>query len=289
MSIFVKSLWLFGVSFCGIYAVTKDLALNLAECFFDSENYEDAVTEYKRFIFFNPQSDSVNYAYYKIGMAHRNKNKWKESISALQQSIETAPNDSVRNEREIALAIVLIGSGNYSAAEFQLLRVESFSQFLTLRRRASFFRGIASLYSFKWEEARKSFSAYFEKDTVNKISETTLPINSLFWVTRHLKYKSPKLAKLLSTFLPGAGQIYAGDWRNGLNALTVNSITVYLLVSSLIKGDYTSVLLSYLSLFQRYYFGNRFHAEKITENYNDRLNKQFLKNLLKDISNEQVN
>lgn len=268
------------------YTVANDLALNLAERFFDSENYEEAISEYKRFIFYHSQSESVNYAYYKIGLAYRNEKKWNESMDALRQSIQTAANDSIKNEREIALAIVLIASGDYSDAEFQLLKVESFSPFSFVRHKATFFRGIASLYAYKWKAARSAFRTYFKEDSLFQVSGLVLSVDSLLLLAQHLKYKSPRLAKLLSTIFPGSGQIYVGDIRNGLNSLIINSLTGYLLVSSLINGDFTGAILSYVSLFQRYYFGNRFHAEKITENYNDRLNKRYLKKLIENISNE---
>ena len=268
------------ILFCGAYVFAEDKVLGLAEHLFDSGNYEEAITEYKRFIFFNPKSHSVSYAYYKIGMAYGNEGKWKESINTLHQSIQTAPNDSIRNEREIALAIVLIGSGSYNAAKFQLLRIESFTQFQTLKRKAAFFRGIVALYLYKWEEAKEAFRVYFNHDSVNK-SPLAITVDSLLSSAQALNYKSPKLAKLLSTLLPGLGQIYAGDWRSGINALAINLVTGYLLVNSIIKADYFDAFMTYFPIFIRYYYGNRYRAEKIAQNYNDRLNKKLVRDILK--------
>lgn len=286
---FVKILLMFSISFFGTYTTSKNLALDLAERFFDSGNYEEAITEYKRFIFYNPQSESISYAYYKIGLAYRNEKKWNESINALHLSIQTATSESIKNEREIALAVVLIASGNYSDAEFQLLKVESFSPFLLLRRKAAFFRGIASLYAHKWKDARTAFQKYFKEDSLFESSVLSRSLDSLLLLAQYLKYKSPRLAKILSTILPGSGQIYAGDILNGLNSLVINSLTGYLLVSSLIKGDFTGAILIYVPLFQRYYLGNRFRAEKIAENYNKKLNEKIINNILRTILNEQDN
>lgn len=284
MPTFTRTFWVSIIFFYGTCAFAEDMALSFAERFFDSGNYEEAITEYKRFIFFNPQSDSIDYAYYKIGLAYRNQERWKESMDALRQSIQTASNDSIRNEREIALAIVLIASGDYSTAEFQLLRVESFTQFQTLKRKSAFFRGVASLYSFKWEEAREAFQVYFNSYSSTKSSHTAIIVDSLLLAAQDLNYKSPKLAKLLSTFLPGAGQIYVGDWRKGMNALAINLATSYLLVSNIIEGNYLDVLASYFSIFRRYYYGNRYHAEKIAQDYNNHLNKKLARNILELLS-----
>lgn len=285
MVIFVKK-YLILIFFVFNIILTKDLAFHFGESYFASEDYEAAITEYKRFIFFNPQSESVNYAYYKIGIAYRNQGKWQESIEALKYSIQNAPNDSIKNEREIALAVVLMASGNYSDAEFQLLKIETFSKFLSLRYKATFFRGIACVYSHKWEEAKIAFQTFFKEYSLFKHSLNIRNIDSLLLSTQNLKYKSPQLAKILSTILPGSGQFYVGDIRNGLNSLLINILTGYLLISSLINKDINNVYLGY-SLFQRYYFGNRFHAERIAEDYNNRLNEKWSKNILKALQNEK--
>jgi len=286
MSIFIKVLFGCIISLYGTCLFAGDLALNLGDHLFNSGEYEEAITEYKRFIFFNPTSDRVSYAYYKIGMAYRNKKSWVESLRALRQSAETACTESIRQNRELALAKTLIAAGNYSAAEFQLLRIESFSQDQILKRKAAFFRGVACLYLFKWKEARDAFQTYFSTGSMDEFSEdVAMRVNSALMVAENLRYKSPALAKLLSTFLPGSGQIYANNWRSGLNALAINSVIAYLVSSNLAKGDYQDASLSFL-IFSRYYFGNRFHAGQIAEEYNEHLNQIWAERILKILMND---
>lgn len=257
---------------------SKDLAFYLAESFFASENYEAAITEYKRFIFFNSHNESVNYAYYKIGISYGYQKKWREAIDALKYSIQSAPNESIKNEREIALAIVLLANRNYNDAEFRLLKVESFTKFSSLKQKAAFFRGIACIYSYKWKEARKAFRSILGRDSL--YFSFYHIVDSLLSLAEQIKYKSSKLAKIFSTILPGSGQIYAGDIRNGLNSLLINILTFYLLINGIIKKDIKNIFFV-CPLFQRYYLGNRFHAEKIAEDYNNKLNKRWVKKILK--------
>jgi len=256
----------------------QDLALELGDWLLDSGCYEDAITEYKRFIFFNHKSDNISYAYYKIGLAYRNENNWTESLDALQQAIQTAASDSLRDERKIALAVTFIANGNYSAAEFELLKVELFSKFESLRNKAAFLRGISTLYSFKWDESRNAFNKYFD-DTTTIGNQ----VDSLLATSQHLNYKSPSFAKLLSTILPGAGQIYVGDWRNGINALAINMATGYVLVDALLEHRYNDAIFSFLWLFQRYYLGNRQHAEEIAQNHNLHLNQLLADRILQNL------
>ncbi len=276
-----RSLLISAILFCTTFSGAEDLSLSYAERFFNSGNYYNAITEYKRFIFFNSnfRNENVSYAYYKIGLAYRNQKKWDECIEAFQKSIQTEVKESIRDEKKIALAVALISSGNHSASEFLLLEVEMFTHFPELRRKAAFFRGVSALYSFKWKEARESFHVYFN-NSKSKSQEISTQVNSLLAKAQDFKYKSPKLAKTLSTILPGSGQIYSGDWRNGINALLINTATGYLLVKSLLSLQYQGALFYSLFLFGRFYRGNRYRAEEAAKKYNQSRNQKFAAQIL---------
>ncbi|MFQ5905995.1 MAG: tol-pal system YbgF family protein [bacterium] len=259
----------------------QHLSIDFAEHLFESGKYESAITEYYRFIFFNPDSARVSYAYYKIGLAYRNESQWDKSVSALEMSIRTAPNDSIRNEREISLALVTTARGEFHLAEFQLVRIELYTPFPATRRKAAFFRGINCLYQFKWEEARRAFQVCFQESLgVSEFLHLADSIDSLTLLAQHSADKNPRLAKWLSTFLPGSGQFYAEDWPNGLNALAINSANGYLLINDIVQHHWRDALMTYLLLFERYYLGNRHHAARSAENYNRRVNEEFAERIL---------
>lgn len=253
----------------------EDIALKYGDSFYDAGYYEEAITDYKRFLYFNPRSERVSYAYYKIGLAERNRRRWERSVEALRYAIELAPDDSIRNEREIALAVTLIAGGKYSSAEILLLRVGLKSGIADIRRRALFFRGIACLYRFKWESAREAFGGYFKGEP-----EIGAEIESLLCQAQTLTYKSPGLARWLSTFLPGLGQIYVGDWESSLNALILNGGLGSAIVYKILRADYGNAWVIYHFLFRRFYFGNRYHAGRIARGHNSRLNQWWAQRIL---------
>jgi len=80
------------------------------------------------------------------------------------------------------------------------------------------------------------------------------------------------------------GQIYAGNWRSGLNALVLNGITIGLFANSIYRKDVKdAALISSISI--RYYMGNRYHAEKGIRKYNesqDRQNAAKILNLVRE-------
>jgi len=270
--------------------IKHDMTLSLGERFFNSENYYDAITEYKRYIFFNSEKkdNSISNAYYKTGLAYFHLGKSDKAINELRKSIQTANTVRMRDERKIDLAIVLIASGNYGAAEFILIKVEMFSQLPELKKEAAYFRGVASLYSYNWERADEAFHIYFD-DLEEKSQGMPIKLESMLNKAQNLKYKSPKLAKILSTIIPGSGQIYAGDWRNGINALLLNSATGYYFVDDILQSQYQDAILNYLFLFGRFYRGNRFHAGEAAKKYNEKLNQNLISHILKTLLGELDN
>ncbi len=273
------ALSLFFIPFFANPSRAGDTALDLADSLLKFGNNNEAITEYKRFIYFNPEDHRISDAYYKIGLAYRRQKKWDDAFSALRKSLAMATDDSLRDERRISIGVILIVSQKYSPAEFDLLRVSSFSKNPYLRQKALFFLGVSHLYTFQWAKAQKAFHQYFST------SDKGEQVDSLLAEARHLKYKSPLLAKWLSIFLPGMGQIYAGNWRNGLNALAINALTSYLLLDALIERRFQDALISHLSLFERYYRGNRHHAQEAAKNYNEHLNRLWASHVLKSLTN----
>jgi len=264
----------FVLSFC--FVSQADDALNLADHFFKLQSYDESITEYKRFIFFNPEDKRVGDAFYKMGLAYRAEGRWGEAFDALNAAIRLTDDDKLKDERRIGLGITLIASGDTSLAQLELLKVLKFSQYDTMRRQASYFQGVAHLYAFNWEDAHQAFQEFYS----SKVSGESKRVDALLVEAQHLPYKSGTIARTLSTILPGAGQIYAGNRKSGLNALALNSAIAAFCLNRLAKKNYQDATLIVLWLFQRFYIGNIYHAVKGVEDYNDNLNRQHASKVL---------
>ena len=249
-------------------AQANDPALSLADYLYIEENFSEAATEYQRYLFFNPAGEQAGYAYRQMALAFRELGQWDKASDAYRNAVQAAENDSLRNELRVDLALILIAGGNYSGAELELVRVSHFCPYPNIKKRASFFLGVSCIYNYKWHEAIKALQVYQSGFAAEK------GIDSILGAAQNLKYKSPRRARLYSTFVPGLGQMYAGAWKNGLNAMALNAATGYWFVDGLQNGSLADIATGYFLIFFRYYRGNRNNAYNLALRYNDDLNQR---------------
>ena len=264
--------------FITITAAASDPAFDLGEYLFALENYDAAITEYKRFLFFNSDHPQAGEAQFKIGLAYRAQGRWPEAVEAMTAAVQLATETKSQAEMRTELAVTLIAGGAYDFALVELIKVDMRSQSVRLRQRARFLRGVAYLYQFKWEQARSVFQVYL--DEMSSAAEAAAKIDGLFIDALNRRQKSERAARMLSTFLPGLGQTYAGDWKNGLNALLLNGVLGYVTLNAAIERDYDDALLSFFFLSYRYYAGNRYRAAEAAQAFNDRENRQHVEKIL---------
>jgi tetratricopeptide (TPR) repeat protein len=251
-----------------------DQALELADFLYDNEAYDEAIIEYKRYIFFNPEGEYAVGSYRRIASAYRTMGGLSEAEDAYRQAINKAQNDSTREELKIDLAVVLISSQSYNDAEVELLRLAYFSKFPNIKSRASFYLCVNSIYRHNWKDAQIAYGNF---------SGYNSSVDSLLSHAREVKPKSPRLAKTLSTFMPGLGQTYSGAWFNGINAAALNAAFGYLVADALIKKHYADAFLEYIFLFFRYYRGNRQNSYLLAKKYNETVNRELSSKALEEL------
>ena len=267
LSLFLVSTFLF---FCSFAAVAEELPLSLGRHLSAQGNYDAAITEYKRFLFFHPDDSRVGEVYYNIGLAYKAQGLWTEAVTALRMAIYLAINNETKSEYQLALAVTLIATKNYDLAQLELIKVVLRKPSLPLFRRALFLQAVAYIYQFRWEEARSVLQDYTTDERLDALFEAAL----------NMPQKSIKVAKVLSTILPGAGHVYTGDWRDGLNALLLNGVLGFLAIDAVLDEHYTDAALWGGFIFLRYYRGNTFRAGAAAEQFNLRESRRTAEALL---------
>ena len=256
--------------FGGFAAVAEAPPLSVGKHLAAQGNYDAAITEYKRFLFFHPDDARVGEVYYNIGLAYRAQGLWTEAITGLQTAMHLAADSEAKSEYQLELAVTLIAAQDYDLARLESIKVMMRSPSTRLHRRALFLQGVACIYQFRWEEAREALQAY----------TTDEGLGTLFDAAHNMPRKSVRVARVLSEILPGMGQIYVGNWRDGLNALVLNGALGFLTVDAVLDGHYVDAALWGAFIFWRYYQGNTFRAEQVVEQFNLRASRQMADSIL---------
>ena len=255
--------------FCNFTSIAGENLLALGDHFSKLGNYDAAITEYKRFLFFHPDEIRAAEAYRKIGLAYRAQGLLQEAISAMQNAVQYAPNNKEKSKYQVELAVTLIASQNYDLARLELIRVTIRTPSGPLYERALFLQAVAYIYQFRWEEAREVLKDY-TKDAI---------LDKLFDKAANLPRKSTRVAKVFSAILPGAGQVYAGNWRGGLNALALNSVLGYIVVDTVLDKHYVDAALWAHFIFLKYYLGNFYQAGKAVNEFNENTSRRAAENI----------
>ena len=85
--------------------------------------------------------------------------------------------------------------------------------------------------------------------------------------------------------IPGLGQFYAGDIRDGLNSLIISSAFMYLGINTALQYSFIEAT-SVVPWFARYYMGGYNHAKIIMENRIEEKQFSIYQQILKIIETE---
>ena len=172
---------------------------------------------------------------------------------------------SLRNE----IVVCYFLAGFYEDALSQIQQLRFFVKDSTLHHPADLWEILALTQLKRYAEAKESFRKYKEK---NKL---TVDVDSVFSFAKKPKFRNPKKAKTLATFLPGAGMMYAGNPKEGIISLLLQATTLGFAGGSIWNSYYFSGFLTGFGLFQAFYFGGIRRTELLVEKRNQQLAKAY--------------
>jgi tetratricopeptide (TPR) repeat protein len=108
------------------YIIASDPLLVMGDSLLSSGFYDEAITEYDRYLFFNPGNKWLDDTYSKIGYCYAHLEKWDKSFEAMDKSILFARSDSSLDERKIDRAVILLSLGNNDEAQLDLEQMVHF-------------------------------------------------------------------------------------------------------------------------------------------------------------------
>lgn len=225
--------------------------------------YESAALTFERILLFDKEKQYPE-AIIKVADCHKRSGNYIQAAGFYQQAYFAVKSDSLQNEMILQKTFCLLQGREFQAALAELFHLSPNGSEAYLNRR-DFYLGIAHFGAERFAEAEKHFKSWLERSAENS-SRAEEDLAILFDENDKISRLNPRKARMMSLIIPGSGQIYAGDWRNGLNSLAITGGLYYLFFINAQQTTYWESLLIVFPWFQRYYSGGMDAAYRITKN-----------------------
>ncbi len=256
---------------------TPENIRRFADFLYDEGDYLRAAGEYQRYLFYQPQDSE--HIQYKIAFCYRLGGESEQAIRAFEALLKNHPDSPLRNR-----AYYQIGASYFLLEQFEqseLFLHETMQHIVDVRYRSESEQliGLSYLMRKKWPEASEVFKKLQESDLAEVRSKATLYLDYAEQGTR-LPTRSPFLAGLFSTVLPGSGRLYTGRTGDAITSLLIVGVTGWQAYDGFRRDGIASVKgWSLGTIGGIFYLGNIYGSIISAQVYNREVENEFLTTL----------
>jgi TM2 domain-containing membrane protein YozV len=219
--------------------------------------YFDAITETKRLLYFDKEKEYTYEANKLIGECYKAGAKFTEAINYFSQAEQSAKSpEEIYNCRISIIRINILRRTNLRTSVL-LDAIEKDSRYADKKEDINYWRGWNYIFSDEWDKASLQFAKISSDHLLMKLCDSI----------DGCQYSVTK-AKLLSYFIPGAGQFYTGNYVSGLLSLGWNILWGYTTITAFSANRIFDGIMVGDLLWFRFYNGNNQNAEKFAEEKN---------------------
>ncbi len=239
-------------------------------------DYPNAIYAYKQQLFDLPANSPQRFEImYKLSKALIAAKRLEEAYTSLDKIIENG-------NTEIALkAQYLMAKQYYQTGFYKLANLEYEDIYQQHHKsKALYLSGWVAIASEDYQHAITTFRKVSGLANSKYSYPASLLTEQLEESYRLLPQKSPKVAGIMSYIIPGSGQMYAKNYKDGFVSFFINALTISLLVNS-INENSTGEALIWATLESGWYFGGVYSAQNSAYQYNQTINNNY-QQLLKE-------
>lgn len=239
-----------------------------------------ALKTYQRVLFFGGAQHRQE-CQYQLATLHGALGNYEKASYFFDLLYQNAQTDSLRYEALFGKTGMLMLQQQHKSALIELLSLpktlpEPWSS------RKQLFLGAAHFGIQEFDLARADLLPLFAAEDV----AGRAAFERLMRQAERASRKNPRTARVLSMILPGAGQVYAGDLKNGINSLLINALMGYWFVATGLSYTFVDAAATVSPWLLRYYTGGVRRAGEILEHKKEvRLRKIFTE-VLEVLENE---
>jgi tetratricopeptide (TPR) repeat protein len=251
--------------------------MNLADLFFREGDFEGSAREYKRFLFFFPQSERAEEAILKTARAYFRGEKWDQALVACDDLIKKDPIPPLKSEAFLIRGDILAVKRQYPEARLSFQKARETSPGAGVADEAQFQIARTYLREEKWKEAAEEFRKVGKDSRLYPKSESFAQELDRI---QEVPHKSPAVAGVLSAILPGAGQAYSEEYGRAAISFLLNGLFIWGMVESF-RHDH-NVVGGILTVFEvGWYSANILNAVNSAERYNRKKTQEYINGLEK--------
>lgn len=227
------------------------IQLDYANNLYNSKQFYDAITEYKRLIYFDISKTYHSQAYFQIARCYKAGAKLDDAIKYFALSVLNSITDEERLKAKFEIIRCNILRRTTERAHQLLNEIESTYRQDEIKDSIYYWRGWTFIFEDKWENASIEFAKLSPNHELKILCEKV-----------EKDKVSVTFATVISYILPGAGQIYSGNYLSGLLSLGWNVLTGYLTIQAFNANRVFDGFSILTLLWQRFYRGNVQNAKQ---------------------------
>ncbi len=258
----------------GRRVIDEKTQMSLGDYFFEDGDYYRAITEYKRFLFFFPESPRAEEALWKVSSSYFQGKKWDECLSAADDFLRKHPSSPWAAEAVLLKGRCWMEKREFSQARHYFLRAREMAVGKGGAQEAQWQTAVSYLREERWKEAAAEFR---KVDPSSKLYP-----RADYWAKglegmEEVPQKSPTAAGILAV-LPGAGHLYCERYRDAGIAFVLNAAFIWGMVEAFKHENYAvGGILTFFEL--GWYSGNIYSAVSSAHKYNRDKKKEYLDGL----------
>jgi len=281
-----KRKWIYIIFLCSLPCLvrsqTLDQTFQLAEQFQVSGNYKAAIETYLRILFFDEADQYSKKALLNTANLYFQTGDFKRAATYYQRS-------AIYYQADTAVWIfqqkvnALLAGQLYQEAKEELYYFEE----------NSLSPDLLWNYHLQWATVHYGLKQYdqsleFFKKLVPEGGEESQKLATLIRKVKKKEKKSEALAFYMSAVIPGTGQMYAKDYRNGLNSLLLSGGLIAAGIAVGINTGVVDAILIVAPWWIRYHLGGMYGADLSVRNFKiDQRHKIYLELLSEALSKKQ--
>ena len=205
--ILIKSLYCLLIfittSAMSVRAETANPQYRYAERLFESGDYQPARREYKRLLFYQPDTAFTDVVNYRIAQSYYYQNEPDHAKRLFHEFSAIHPNSPLRFQSQLMLGQLYFDAEEYSQARSSLFELLHASTEPEVVAAAHYLRGWCYIHTTDWNKAISELRQIDASQTDAILGEKAYKLADMLLKETPLPSKSPQLAGWLSTVVPG--------------------------------------------------------------------------------------